>query len=69
MFNKTKCKKCKYRAKCNGEGVKVLACNYSSYHGTCLKRVGKEVIDLRGNDPDNCKLYEEGEPKKGNFRY
>lgn len=69
-FNKTKCLKCKYRlermsgfyvGKRNGRKISV-ACNYSSIKGhTCLRPSGyRQTYDLRGDDYDNCKLFEKG---------
>ena len=77
MFNKKKCRKCKYHSYV-GHAVQrgeytgdyrdnQVVCFYSirskSGHG-CLHRVGKEVIDRRGTDPENCKLFEEGEMER-----
>ena len=39
----------------------MVYCNYASINDkTCLKAVGREVIDSRGYDYDGCKLFEEG---------
>lgn len=59
-FDKKKCKKCKYHRKFpSGQFV---FCNYASLTDkTCLKKVGKEIIDIRGNKFDGCKLFCEGE--------
>lgn len=72
MFNKDKCKKCRYHSKysggllvCKGGGELSIMCNYLAYAGeTCLKMVDGKVVDTRGEDPDNCFKFEEGRPKK-----
>lgn len=55
-FDKRKCKKCKYHRKFpSGQFV---FCNYASLTDqTCLKKVGKEIIDIRGDKYDRCKLF------------
>lgn len=73
-FDKKKCLTCIYHGEGVGYSVrvpnkdgtyslKVVNCNYAGVTGeTCLKPApNNEVIDLRGDDYDNCKLYEEGE--------
>lgn len=62
MFNKDKCKKCKYHAKVNC----MITCDYAikSDNGACIKRKGKYNVDTRGNDPNNCLLYESGKAEK-----
>ena len=62
MYKKDKCIKCKYHTRIDGR----IVCDYSikSDKGTCLKRIGKNVIDTRGDDPNNCLLYENGKPDK-----
>ena len=38
-----------------------IYCDYCCVTGhTCLQRVGSEIIDTRGDDYHNCKLYEKG---------
>ena len=66
MFNKEKCRKCKYYSVLdggwydNGSDDRIF-CNYSSCTGnTCTKRQNGKIIDIRGNDPENCKLFESG---------
>lgn len=58
-FNKDKCKKCKYHRKFpSGQFV---FCNYASLTDqTCLRSIGKEVIDIRGDKYNGCKLFSEG---------
>lgn len=68
-FDKKKCKRCKYHARGAGYVVKTglspVHCDYARAHDQiCLTRVGKEVIDRRGNDFNNCLLFEEGTPVK-----
>lgn len=61
MFNKAKCKKCKY----HGRGFSGVVCYYSVYNNrACLYRDGKEVKDRRGQDPNECLLFEKGEQEK-----
>ena len=76
MFNKTRCKKCKWHGYLSNSTAKlpdssrdrVVMCDYAKYHDhTCLHAVGINVEDRRGDDPDNCLLYIEGErPKRPN---
>ena len=63
-FDKKKCKICNYRGERSG-GYN-LSCNYSGITGeTCLKRGPKgTVIDIRGDDPENCLLFEPGKSNK-----
>lgn len=60
MFDKSKCKKCKYHGKVAG----FITCEYSirSASGACVKRKGRDLTDERGDDGENCKLYEQGKP-------
>jgi len=60
MFDKRKCKRCKYHTKVVGGNI---ACSYFSIKNvTCLrKQPDGEVIDTRGTDPKHCLLYEPGE--------
>ena len=63
-FNKSKCATCKYHGKLNnGDGRKVHCYYVGSTGRACLRRVGKEVIDIRGNDFNNCLIYEKGANK------
>ena len=39
-------------------------CDYSRYYTAAIRRDGKGMIDTRGTDPNNCKLFREGEPDK-----
>ena len=56
MRNKELCKKCKYKG---GTETNVF-CDYSGKTGkTVLRREAKgKVINLRGDDPDKCLLFE-----------
>lgn len=69
-FNKQKCVTCKYHGKAStadGTGNKNLNgvhCYYANTGETCLRRVGNKVIDIRGEDFNNCKLYERGKKCK-----
>lgn len=68
-FNKNKCATCQYRGigsvgypvRINDMSVRVY-CNYSGITNvTCLRPASStEVVDLRGEDYNNCKLYKEG---------
>ena len=76
MFNKKKCKTCIYHAKYSGSSVYRnnvtpatsggIFCGYSlaTYH-TCLQYDRQELVDRRGDDPENCRLYMAGKPKSG----
>ena len=70
MHDKKKCMTCKYHGYFGSvpqDASEVyrlnrLICDYSGVtKRTCLKRAGKGFIDSRGNDPNNCLLYEKGE--------
>lgn len=59
-FDPKKCKRCKYHGDGNVGGGAIY-CNRTSILGeTNLKRVGSEVIDIRGEGPE-CLLYEKGD--------
>ncbi len=68
-MNKKVCEKCKYRGVFIGN--KSIHCYYAGLTSeTCLKLVDKKVIDRRGNDPNNCLLFEEGEAMENEeFKY
>ena len=76
-FNKKKCLKCKYHGTGCGHSVKTQAgvlkvhCNYSIVDKTCLQKLDDgTIIDRRGDDYDNCKLYEKGKViSGGKFKY
>lgn len=72
-FDKKKCLTCTYHGDGVGYCVRIPAkggtfthktvnCNYAGVTGeTCLKPApNNTIIDLRGDDYDNCKLYKEG---------
>lgn len=67
-FNKKKCEECKFHGyfgsksgASNNYSVNHIMCDFAKYNKmTCLRRNGKSVIDLRGDDPENCKLYIKG---------
>ena len=60
-FNKSKCKKCKYSSKINGMNVTSVCCNYLIINeSSCLKNIDGKVVDIRGDDYNNCQLYEAG---------
>ena len=68
-FQKNKCIKCKYhtkqvsgayQARVGGKTIPV-ACDYSTVTGrTCLTEVNGKIVDRRGNDYYNCKLFVKG---------
>ena len=67
-FNKDKCAKCKYRGEGAGYATtskkRLVHCYYSKQGvGSCLKPISStETIDIRGEDYNNCKLFQEGNP-------
>ena len=57
MFNKEKCKQCIYKGGAVDHPTDIF-CNYAFIADqTCLHRVGKSIIDRRGENPDNCLLF------------
>ena len=67
MFNKKKCAKCKYHGSFSTKAyhstedgvLRNMTCDYSKYaNQTCLHSVGHTVVDRRGSDPNDCKLFE-----------
>ena len=62
MFNKKKCEKCKFHGRMMGStGYSQVFCYYSAHNQrSCLERDGKRIKDRRGNDPNECKLFESG---------
>ena len=62
MRNREMCSRCKYRGG-SVDSPFTMFCNYAFIADeTCLKRVGDQVIDIRGKDMNDCKLFEEGRP-------
>jgi hypothetical protein len=61
-FSKSKCKTCIYHGKITGIASGTIYCNYASTTDhTCLKRGEHgEIIDIRGDDRYDCKMYKEG---------
>lgn len=66
MFNKKRCKKCKYHMTISGGAAKKgeddirtsIMCGYALItHNTCLKDIEGEIYDMRGDDPDCCLLF------------
>lgn len=79
-FDRKKCLTCIYRGGSQGSctSIKNLHCNYSGIMtATCLKRIPNkdgEIMDIRGKDYDNCRLYEKGRQiksleQKEKFKY
>ena len=59
MFNKEKCARCFYKGGAI-DHPSDLFCNYAFIADqTCLHRVGKEVVDRRGNNSEHCLLFRE----------
>ena len=61
------CLKCKWHGYFGakpeeGGSLTNIMCDYAAIakDGTCLKKVGAEIIDRRGDDPNHCLLYVEG---------
>lgn len=68
-FNRKRCATCMYRSKytvTDSNLSSTLHCNYACITGhTCLHREECGTVqDRRGNDFDNCLLYEKGDPPK-----
>ena len=80
-FDKQKCLKCKWRNVSNSIGVSVkqngkpvhVHCDYAFLNKmTCLQPgPNNTVVDLRGEDYNDCKLFVEGtrDPNKSEFNY
>ena len=73
MFNKKKCKTCKYHSRLSGmvgksdpNSIQTIMCAYSlAKHSTCLRYLDADTTyDMRGDDPDHCLLYEKGKPPR-----
>lgn len=71
-FNSDKCATCRYHGtrgmgntvhKEDGTTIRVY-CNYSGHSNTTCLKPGPHntVVDTRGNEYNNCKLYLEGDP-------
>lgn len=72
-FDKQKCLKCKYHGigKCGyftraGSKATKVFCDYATIaKSTCLKPINiTDVVDLRGTEYNNCKLFAEGSPER-----
>lgn len=59
-YDKSKCSKCKWRGKLSFG----FCCYYSLSGQSAYRRQGKELIDARGEDYYNCKLFKQGNPTK-----
>lgn len=76
-FDKKKCLKCMYHGTgCGGFPIRTtkrtitVYCNYSNTDDTCLKRINNgRIIDQRGDDYNNCRLFVEGKPKGGDDKW
>jgi hypothetical protein len=58
-FNKNKCKTCKYHSEISLNGSMII-CYHVNSGLSSIYREGKGNIDRRGNDFNNCLLYERG---------
>ena len=77
-FDKNICIRCKYHgrgkqgfsAKCGNTYTSVF-CDYANItDSTCLKRTGKgEIIDMRGEDYSDCKLFSPGRTEHTDFKH
>ena len=71
-IDKNLCLKCQYHgylgSKSDSYGSNRnsnVMCDYAKYvKRTCLRKVGVDVIDMRGTDPKHCKLFVKG-PRLG----
>ena len=68
-FNLDKCVQCRFHG--TGAGYPVgsrhlpIFCNYAGIKDkTCLCLIKGEVVDRRGDDPNNCQLFEKGKAPK-----
>lgn len=73
MYNKKKCKTCKYHSRLTGSvgksdpgSIQTIMCAYClTQHATALKYLDADAsYDSRGSDPENCLLYVEGRPDR-----
>lgn len=70
-FNKSKCRKCKYHGTGvgypikQGDNVVFIHCNYTHRdRGSCLRKLEDgTIVDIRGEDYNNCALFERGKMK------
>lgn len=72
-FDINKCANCKYHGTQAGYSNKSVTvpvfCNYAGIKDrTCLTVKNGKTIDRRGEDRDNCKLYEPGKPARTDMR-
>lgn len=58
--NRDMCRKCRYRGGRLSEKVAIF-CDYSGKTGaTCLRLEHGKVVDKRGDDLEDCKLFDDG---------
>lgn len=57
------CKTCKWRGLIAGFGkARFPHCRWSEFNQrTCLRKDGKEIKDIRGDDKEHCLLYAPGQ--------
>ena len=64
MYNKRLCNICIYRGTIGSRdgSVECTVCDYAekSKKGTCLKNVHGAVVDIRGDNKDECLLFRRG---------
>lgn len=77
-FNKAKCAKCKFRCNVSAsagaeykQSNRNIGCYYGelSHKGTCLQIQDGKLVDRRGDDYNNCKLYEKGNRDPQTYGY
>lgn len=70
-YYKPKCKTCIYHGTTSGMHSNQVFCSYSTIaEDTCLKKGNKgEIIDQRGDEFYNCKLYESGKKKRSSMKW
>lgn len=68
MFNKRKCRQCAYSMSLT-ENTKI--CGYCLImHTTCLQLTDNfEIVDIRGSDPNKCRLYKDRESDRNGRLY
>lgn len=66
LFDREKCYRCKWSGRMAGMAgskyskIKNTICSYGTLSPgmrTCLRKTEDGIIDIRGDDPENCKLY------------
>lgn len=64
MYNKELCNRCVYRGTIGSRdgSSESTVCDYASLskNGTCIKYVHGAIVDIRGNNKDECLLFRRG---------